>query len=176
MYIKFAFTINGFLFCSAYFEPGNLSDFLEIGSNSSIYLHSKSEMIFQEMKKALEDDRQSISQLQSASKELLRRSSEASENRSVTEHCRNISKRREDADRAVSNQISSLEKQIQKAKEFYRVNEMIEEWIPKAEELLCEKEPALKEPDAIKGQIKVLEVIPAFGTLQDHSVFIFAIP
>ena len=60
--------------------------------------------------------------------------------------------------RAVDGRIAALEKQINKANEFYRMNETIEEWIPKAEEILDEKAAAGKEPNEVKAKMKILEV------------------
>ena len=112
----------------------------------------------QELRKTLEDDKQDISLLNSISKQLLTYSREPTESRSVTERCRNVTKKREELERAIDGRIASLEKQVDKASEFYRVNEMIEEWIPKTEQLLDERAPASKEPNEVKAEMKQLEV------------------
>ena len=113
---------------------------------------------FQELERAVENDKQNISLLKSASEKLLRHTSEANENRLVVEHSKDAIQKREEVQRAIERHVSTLLAQIDKANEFNQASEMIEEWIPKTEEALIEAEQASMEPSDVKSQFKILEV------------------
>lgn len=112
----------------------------------------------QEMRNLLDDDKHSISEVNLASENIARAPGELSDKRSVTEQADRIVKRRDTLDRVIDGRIATLEKQVDKANAFYKVNAVIEEWVPQIEEALDEKEPQLKDPNEIKAQMKKLQV------------------
>lgn len=76
----------------------------------------------------------------------------------MTDNYDQIMKRREELDRAIDGRITALEKQVDKAKIFYKANATIDDWIPRIEEVLDQKEPELKEPQEMKDQLNKLQV------------------